>query len=92
MAHPTFRDPQALVPGSKMPKLNLLDDEIQDLVAYIKTLGVQETYSAEAPKLFKSNCMLCHKLGSEGESIGPDLSMIGLARDRRISSATFKNL
>lgn len=76
-----FRDPQALIPGSKMPKLNLLDDEIQALVAYVKSLGVSESFTPDAPKLFEANCSACHKIGKEGGEVGPDLSLIGEARD-----------
>jgi len=76
-----FRDPQAMTPGSKMPKLNLLDDEIAGLVAYVRSLGGQNAFTPEAPKLFAQNCSACHKIGKEGGDIGPDLSLIGTARD-----------
>jgi len=76
-----FRDPQAMTPGSKMPKLNLLDDEIEALVAYVRSLGGQNAYTPEAPKLFAHNCAACHKIGKEGGDVGPDLSLIGAARD-----------
>lgn len=77
-----FRDPQAVTPGSAMPKLDLLDDEIKALVAYMKSLGEDEPYSEEAPKLFTENCAACHRLGKEGSQAGPDLSSIGSARDK----------
>lgn len=76
-----FKDPQALKPGSTMPKLNLLDDEIGELVAYVKSLGVGGAYTKDAAKLFTASCESCHKIKGEGAEIGPDLSAIGAARD-----------
>lgn len=76
-----FRDPKAVTPGSVMPKLNLLDDEIKALTAYMKSIG-GEPYTKEAPKLFTENCAVCHKLDGEGGEDAPDLSAIGSARDK----------
>ncbi len=76
-----FRDPRAVTPGSTMPKLNLLDEEIHALVAYMKSLGAGP-YTPEAPKLFAENCAACHKIGKVGSDMGPDLSEIGAARDK----------
>ncbi len=76
-----FRDPKSVNPSSTMPKLNLLDDEIKALVAYMLTLG-GASFTAEAPKLFTDNCAVCHKYGSEGGEVGPDLSLIATARDK----------
>lgn len=77
-----FRDPQAMSPHTSMPKLNLLDDEITGLVAYVKSLGVGGAFTPEAPKLFEANCAMCHKIKGEGGDVGPDLSLIGTARDK----------
>jgi sulfur oxidation c-type cytochrome SoxX len=76
-----FRDPKSVVPGSKMPQLHLLDDEITALTAYMKSLN-GEPFTKEAPKLFAANCAVCHKIGKEGGEVGPDLSLIGSARDK----------
>ncbi|MBI2069618.1 MAG: c-type cytochrome [Elusimicrobia bacterium] len=76
-----FRDPQSVSPGSAMPKLNLLDDEIHALVAYMKSFGAGP-YTKEAPKLFVENCAACHRIETEGADTGPDLSLIGSARDK----------
>jgi ubiquinol-cytochrome c reductase cytochrome b subunit len=76
-----FRDPKSMVPGSMMPQMNLLDDEIVALSAYMKTLG-GEPFTKDAPKIFAENCAACHKIGSEGGEVGPDLSLIGSARDK----------
>jgi sulfur oxidation c-type cytochrome SoxX len=78
-----FRDPQGVSPGSVMPKLNLLEDEIEALVAYMKSLGPgEEPYTEEAPRLFAQHCAACHKIGAGGGDLGPDLSLIGSARDK----------
>ncbi|MBI4249413.1 MAG: c-type cytochrome [Elusimicrobia bacterium] len=76
-----LRDPKAANPGSEMPKLNLLDDEIQALVVYMKSLA-GGPFTGEAPKLFADNCAACHRIGGEGGDGGPDLSLIGSARDK----------
>ena len=74
-------DPQSVVPGSIMPKLNLLDDEVRALVAYMKSMG-GGPYTSQAPVLFENNCAVCHRIGKKGGEIGPDLSVIGSIRDK----------
>lgn len=76
-----FRDPRAMTPGSTMPKLNLFDDEIRALTAYMKSIG-GEPFTKEAPALFAENCAICHMVKGEGADIGPDLSAIGSAREK----------
>ena len=76
-----FRDPRSVVPGSTMPQMHLLPEEITALTAYMKSLG-GEPFTKEAPKLFAANCEICHKIGKEGAEVGPDLSLIGSARDK----------
>jgi len=76
-----FRNPQAESPRSVMPKLNLLDDEIQALTAYVLSLGGGAAFTKDAPKLFVGSCATCHKIGPEGGEVGPDLSTIGQVRD-----------
>lgn len=77
-----FKDPQSVTPGSVMPKMNLLDDEVKVLVAYMKSFTPDEPFTKAAPGLFKDNCASCHKIGKVGEDAGPDLSFIGTARDK----------
>ncbi|MBI3541169.1 MAG: cytochrome b N-terminal domain-containing protein, partial [Deltaproteobacteria bacterium] len=68
-----FEDPAALSPGTVMPKLHLLPEEMSRLAAYLETLGGGGPYSPKAPGLFQKNCSSCHALDSRGESLGPDL-------------------
>lgn len=77
-----FDNPQALVPGSPMPRFALLPDEKEALVAYIEELGGGGPYSPEAPQLFATYCSVCHRMHGHGGMVGPDLSQIGLARSK----------
>ncbi|MEJ7677732.1 MAG: PVC-type heme-binding CxxCH protein [Segetibacter sp.] len=60
---------------------------------YFKRPGVGKTYSiqdiskltadvARGKKVFASHCSNCHKVGEEGNSIGPDLTTIGKKFDK----------
>lgn len=75
-----LKDPQTVFPGSLMPKLQLLDDEVRALTAYMLSLGAVPTYSAEAPKLFKDSCSFCHTIDGKGGAMGPDLAQVGKSR------------
>lgn len=61
---------------------------------YFKRPGVGKTYSIESiakmpgdaeegRKVFNNKCMTCHKAGSMGNNIGPDLSLINKKFDRK---------
>ena len=76
-----FRDPKSVTPGSVMPQLNLLPDEVVALTAYMKSFA-GEPFTKEAPKLFAANCAVCHKIDKVGGEVGPDLSLIGSARNK----------
>lgn len=76
-----FRKPQSVIPGSKMPELNLLDEEIYALIAYLREIGGGGIPVSRAVKLFQENCQSCHRLDGKGEEIGPDLSHIGAFRE-----------
>ena len=47
----------------------------------MKSLG-SGPFTEEAPKLFGENCTACHRIGKQGEDVGPDLSAIGSARSK----------
>lgn len=86
-----LRNPQALVPGSAMPAIGLLDDEIAGLVAYIEELRGGGPYSDQAPRMFRRYCSECHRLGGRGGDKGPDLSAIGGARTREFLHRYIEN-
>ncbi len=77
-----FRDPNQVTPGSVMPQLNLLPEEIDQLVTYLETLGKSEPFTAAAPKLFSENCGACHVIDGNGGEAGPDLTAIRTYRDK----------
>ncbi len=85
-----FRDPQAVNPGSVMPKFGLLDDETRALVAYVISFA-PEPFTEEAPRLFADRCAACHRIGKEGAEVGPDLSLIGRTRDKSFIKTYIEN-
>lgn len=77
-----FRNPQAVVPGSTMPAMGLLDGEVESLTAYVDELRGGGPYSEQAPRLVRRYCSECHRIGGRGGDKGPDLSAIGDVRTR----------
>lgn len=77
-----FQDPNSMTPGSIMPKLNLLPEEIDKLVAYLETLGGGGPFTPQAPILFEQNCAACHALDGKGGGVGPDLTTVRTYRDK----------
>ncbi len=77
-----LRDPRAAAPRSRMPDMNLLDDEISALTAYIRSYNPNEPFTPAASKLFAENCAACHALRGTGGDLGPDLSVVGAMRDK----------
>lgn len=87
-----FQDPKSVTPGSLMPKLNLLPEEINQLAAYLETLGGGEgPFTSEAPKLFKDNCSTCHMLDGHGGDVGPDLSAVKTYRSKAYLISVIKD-
>ena len=72
-----FRKPQQMIHGSAMPELNLLDEEIQALIAYLRDIGGGGISYAKAAKIFEENCQTCHRLRGRGGDMGPRLDGIG---------------
>ena len=85
-----FRNPKKVTPGTKMPNFNLLDGEVESLVAYMSTLGAG-TFTAKAPGLFEENCATCHKFHGVGEEIATDLTHIAGVRDADYIAAYIKD-
>ena len=85
-----FRNPKKISPGTKMPNFNLLDGEVEALVAYMSSLG-GGTFSPKAPGLFEENCATCHKFHGVGEEIATDLTHIAGVRDSDYIAAYIKD-
>src|SRR4030095_3308688 len=77
------------VPGTEMPAFTgrLQDDERWRLASYLNSLAPHDTAlipgdSAAGEKLFweKGGCGQCHRIGTRGSGLGPNLSRIGRQR------------
>jgi putative heme-binding domain-containing protein len=84
-----FRVIRLGVPGTEMPASNMADDELLQVMAYLRNLNAVAP-TAEAPtgnvehgqQLFTANCVACHRVAGKGGRLGPDLTRIGTARSR----------
>lgn len=77
-----FLNPKEVTPGSAMPRLNLLPAEVDNLSAYLATLGGHGPFTVKAPALFAEHCATCHRLDGVGGDMGPDLSTVRTYRDK----------
>jgi putative heme-binding domain-containing protein len=83
-----FRTIRLGVPGTEMPASNASDDEVLQVMAYLRNLNA--VAPPESPignvehgqQLFNANCTSCHRVGGKGGRLGPDLTRIGTARSR----------
>jgi cytochrome c oxidase cbb3-type subunit 3 len=76
------------VPGTAMPANKLPEDEIWQLVAYLRTLQKQaaapagDAHRGETLFFGSAKCSSCHMARGRGGRLGPDLSYTGSARPR----------
>jgi putative heme-binding domain-containing protein len=74
------------IPGTGMPATNLTDGQRKEVVAYIRSLSASTGGAAGDTAVGKSilegkgGCLACHRVGTRGSYIGPDLSDIGSLR------------
>lgn len=77
------------VPGTEMPAFSdsLENDEVWRLISYVRSLTPHETApipgdSAAGELLFwgKGGCGRCHRVGTRGSSVGPNLTRAGRQR------------
>ena len=75
-------------PGSIMPSSTAPDEELNAIVAYLKSIGtVPVDWNApgnigRGRAIFRSECQRCHWSGQDGGRLGPDLSRIADTRSR----------
>jgi len=77
------------VPGTAMPANKLTEDEIWQVVTYLRTLQQPTTVAAgdrsRGETLFfgtAARCASCHIVNGRGGRLGPELSTVGSARSR----------
>jgi putative heme-binding domain-containing protein len=77
------------IEGTEMPAFrgSLEDDQRRRVVAYVRSLARHDSIAvpgdrAAGEKLFweKGNCGRCHRVGTRGSSLGPDLTRAGRQR------------
>ncbi|MFQ5770251.1 MAG: c-type cytochrome, partial [bacterium] len=84
-------DPQQVKPGTKMPNFDFPAPQIDAAVGYLtkmkKALRTDEILTKnvslveQGEMLFQDyDCLGCHRIGSSGRFIGPDLTWVGLRK------------
>jgi putative heme-binding domain-containing protein len=90
-----FRVVREGVAGSIMPPSIAPDSEIWAIVAFLRSISVMPPLvsSGDAGRgraLFEAECARCHKVGSAGGALGPDLTSIGATRSRAALTAALR--
>lgn len=86
-------DPQAVKPGTKMPKFEFSPDEFEEVVGNLSKLTVPVDGAAllagpgsaeeKGEALFQAyDCYACHRVGADGRFVGPDLTWVGMRKHR----------
>jgi putative heme-binding domain-containing protein len=79
------------VPGTEMPAFvppRNTDQEAWQILAYLRTLAAPASTdpakgnAENGQRIFRANCASCHRVGTTGGRLGPDLSRVGVARSR----------
>jgi putative heme-binding domain-containing protein len=83
-----FRVIRQGVPGTEMPASNMPDDELLQLMAYLRNMNAVAPSDTpvgnveHGQQLFAANCTSCHRVSGKGGKIGPELTRIGSSRSR----------
>ena len=77
------------IPGTEMPPVRATDEEVWKMVAFVKRLGTSGLFEkatgdpAAGKAIYEGSgrCTVCHSIGNQGGSLGPDLSDVGRRRN-----------
>ena len=78
-----LKDPQAISPGTKMPRFRLNDSEVRALAAFIWQAGwdspavapAKPGNAAKGKELFETRgCLACHSIGEGNEKVGGEFA------------------
>ena len=86
-------DPNAVKPGTKMPKFPFTPEEREAATEYLTALRPARNVDAilagagsaaeKGEALFREyDCYACHRVGAEGRFVGPDLTWLGRRKTR----------
>lgn len=87
-------DPQQVKPGTKMPTFAFTEQEYESAVGYLSAMKTEVDSDAilartdldevgKGEALFQAlDCNACHRLGDVGLFVGPDLTWVGLRKER----------
>ena len=88
---PHFQNPSKIVPGSAMPPVQLKDDELNALSAFILKLTPDNEdsimgapdYVVQGALIYQDkHCNSCHQIAGVGQKLGPALDGVGERHDR----------
>jgi putative heme-binding domain-containing protein len=74
------------IPGSEMPPTRVFEQELRDLVAYVRSMaketaaGIVGNPENGKDLYLEKGCAQCHAIDGDGGRMGPDLSRIGRSR------------
>lgn len=81
-------DPEVIAPGIRpAPAGSLNEGQVRAILSYLRVLRAGTTIPAvgseveTAARVFARACNFCHQMDGSGETVGPDLTHIGLKRD-----------
>lgn len=83
------------VAGSAMPPSVAPDNELWAIVTYLRGISVVPPLAStgnatRGREMFAANCARCHRIGTQGGVLGPDLTRIGLQRSRAALTAAVR--
>lgn len=88
-----LKDPQQVKPGTKMPTFPFTGQQLELAVSHLTSmrrdidtapiLASTMTAAEKGGAIFEQyDCLACHRVGDDGRFVGPDLTWIGLRKER----------